>query len=64
MTVFAALLVSYRYLSTEMAEHPWVFGPLIILAMVSVIDGYIRTTRRWDPESAPARQPDRRLELV
>ncbi|GAA3907837.1 phosphatase PAP2 family protein [Streptomyces lacrimifluminis] len=63
-TVFAALLVSYRYLSMEMAEHPWVFGPLIILAMLSVIDGYIRTTRRWDPKPAPARQPERRLELV
>lgn len=63
-TVFAALLVSYRYLSTEMAEHPWVFGPLIMLAMVSVIDGYIRTTRRWEPACAPTRRPERRLELV
>ncbi|NEA62891.1 phosphatase PAP2 family protein [Streptomyces sp. SID12488] len=63
-TVFAALLVSYRYLSTEIAEHPWVFGPLIILAMLSVIDGYVRTTRRWEPTPAAAPRPERRLELV
>jgi hypothetical protein len=31
--VFAALLVSYRYLPMEMARHPWVFGPLLMLAM-------------------------------
>ncbi|OLZ65346.1 hypothetical protein AV521_32180 [Streptomyces sp. IMTB 2501] len=56
-TVFAALLVSYRYLPMQMAEHPWVFGPLLILAMTSVIHGYIRTTRRWEPRIAPVRQP-------
>ncbi|WP_329283103.1 phosphatase PAP2 family protein [Streptomyces sp. NBC_01451] len=63
-TVFAALLVSYRHLSMEMAEHPWVFGPLIILAMLSVVDGYVRTTRRWEPEPVAVRRPERRLELV
>ncbi|MGQ4489809.1 phosphatase PAP2 family protein [Streptomyces sp. 372A] len=50
--VFAALLVSYRYLSLEMAHHPWVFGPLLILAMGSVIYGYVRIIRRWEPEAA------------
>src|SRR5690348_17946337 len=35
-TVFAALLVSYRYLPVQMANHPTVFGPLLILAMASV----------------------------
>lgn len=57
-TVFAALLVSYRYLSMEMANHPWVFGPLLILAMASVIHGYVRTTERWEPKIVPARQPE------
>nr|WP_225834474.1 phosphatase PAP2 family protein [Streptomyces sp. NK08204] len=57
-TVFAALLMSYRYLPLEMAEHPWVFGPLLILAMTSVIHGYIRTTKLWEPEAAPVRQPE------
>ncbi|WP_326589559.1 phosphatase PAP2 family protein [Streptomyces brevispora] len=58
-TVFAALLVSYRYLPVEMANHPWVFGPLLILAMVSVIYGYVRTTNRWEPKAAPTRHPER-----
>ncbi|WP_367130275.1 MULTISPECIES: phosphatase PAP2 family protein [Streptomyces] len=63
-TVFTALLVSYRFLSTEMAETPWVFGPLLILAMVSVILGYVRTTRMWEPKAAPAQQPEPQPELV
>ncbi|MFF4014295.1 phosphatase PAP2 family protein [Streptomyces sp. NPDC001843] len=57
-TVFAALLLAYRYLPVKMAEHPWVFGPLLILAMASVIQGYVRTTRLWDPRTTPARQPE------
>ncbi len=56
-TVFAALLVSYRYLSTEMAEHPWLYGPLLLLAMASVIYGYVRTTKHWEPKPTPAHQP-------
>ncbi|MEU5427895.1 phosphatase PAP2 family protein [Streptomyces olivoreticuli] len=63
-TVFAALLVSYRYLPMEMAEHPWLFGPLLILALTSVIYGYIRTTNLWEPKATPARQPERQPELV
>ncbi|MFF4528364.1 phosphatase PAP2 family protein [Streptomyces sp. NPDC001407] len=65
--VFTALLVSYRYLPLEMAEHPWVFGPLLILAMASVIYGYVRTTKRWEPQApktAPVRQPEPQPELV
>ncbi|MGW2596074.1 phosphatase PAP2 family protein [Streptomyces klenkii] len=62
--VFTALLVSYRFLSTEMAETPWVFGPLLILAMVSVILGYVRTTRLWEPKAEPAQQPEPQPELV
>ncbi|MEU9003536.1 phosphatase PAP2 family protein [Streptomyces sp. NPDC048551] len=59
--VFAALLASYRYLPVTMAEHRWLFGPLIILATASVIYGYVRTTRIWDrtPASAPVPQPRR-----
>ncbi|MEU1189601.1 DUF5933 domain-containing protein [Streptomyces sp. NPDC005859] len=57
-TVFAALLVSYRYLPLEMARHPWAFGPLLLLAMTSVIYGYVRTTTLWDPKTAPARRQE------
>ncbi len=65
-TVFAALLVSYRYLPMEMAEHPWVFGPLLVLAMASVVYGFVRTTKVWEPEAAvpAARQPEPQPELV
>ncbi|MFD8999579.1 phosphatase PAP2 family protein [Streptomyces sp. NPDC059582] len=62
--VFAALLLSYRYLPTRMAEHPWVSGPLLILAMASVIHGYVRTTRLWVPKATPALRPDMQPELV
>lgn len=63
-TVFAALLVSYRYLPLEMARHPWLYGPLLILAMASVIYAYARTIAPWEPRAAPARQPERQPELV
>lgn len=55
-TVFTVLMVSYRCLPMEMAEHPWVFGPLLILVMASVIHSYVRTTRLWDAKAVPARQ--------
>ncbi|MEV5240151.1 phosphatase PAP2 family protein [Streptomyces cinnamoneus] len=48
-TTFAALLASYRYLPTEMARNPWLAGPLLILAMTSVIYNYTHTTRQWEP---------------
>ncbi|MFI0743093.1 phosphatase PAP2 family protein [Streptomyces sp. NPDC021100] len=57
-TVFVAYLVAYRYLSMPMAEHAWLAGPLLVLAMVSVIYGYVRTTRRWEPKTAPALRPE------
>ncbi|WP_208870735.1 phosphatase PAP2 family protein [Streptomyces aquilus] len=46
--IFTALLLSYRYLPTELARLPWLYGPLILLAMGSVIYGYLRTTRAWE----------------
>ncbi|MGW1006624.1 phosphatase PAP2 family protein [Streptomyces sp. NPDC002520] len=63
-TVFAALLLAYRYLPMRMAEHPWVFGPLLILAMTSVVCAYIWTTRQWEPKAAPLRQPEAQPEPV
>ncbi|MEU6866163.1 phosphatase PAP2 family protein [Streptomyces sp. NPDC046876] len=60
--VFAALLSSYRYLSTQMAAHPWVFGPLVVLAMGSVIYGYVRTTGAWERQDASVRLPQQRRE--
>ncbi|GGN80089.1 inositol phosphorylceramide synthase [Streptomyces albiflavescens] len=63
-TVFAALLVSYRFLPLEMAMHPWVAGPLLMLALTSVVYGYVRTTELWEPRAAPARQPEPQPELI
>lgn len=60
--VFAALLASYRYLSLEMAAYPWVFGPLLILAMTSVVYGYVRTTKRWERNDASVHVPEPRGE--
>ena len=63
-TVFGALLVSYRYLPLEMARHPWAFGPLLVLSMVSVIYGYVRTTTSWEPKAVPARKPELQPEVA
>lgn len=63
-TAFAALLVSYRYLPTEMAAHPWAYGPLLLLTTASVVHGYIRTTRVWEPGTAPALRPEPQPEPV
>ncbi|GAA5210212.1 phosphatase PAP2 family protein [Streptomyces thinghirensis] len=63
--VFTVLLVSTRYLPMEMAQRPWISGPLLILAMVSVVYGYARTTKRWEPQAAaPAQRPEPQLELA
>ncbi|MEU0673976.1 phosphatase PAP2 family protein [Streptomyces sp. NPDC006172] len=56
--VFVALLVSYRWLPLQMAEHPWVSGPLLLLATASVGYGYVRTTRLWDARDAGSPRPD------
>ncbi|MEU6314959.1 phosphatase PAP2 family protein [Streptomyces sp. NPDC047014] len=60
--VFLALLLSYRFLSVEMSENPFVFGPLVILSMISVLYGYLRTTRQWDREPTPVQLPAPRRE--
>jgi hypothetical protein len=64
VAVFAALLLSYRYLPMEMAERPWLYGPLLILAMASVIYGYVRTTGQWEHKAVPAPRPEPEHELV
>ncbi|NUT46224.1 MAG: inositol phosphorylceramide synthase [Saccharothrix sp.] len=63
-TVFVTLLVSYRFLPQEMAARPWLFGPLLVLAMVSVILGFVRTVRLWEPKTALAPRPEPQPELV
>ncbi|WP_418896338.1 phosphatase PAP2 family protein [Streptomyces cupreus] len=62
--VFTALLLSYRCLPLEMARHPWLYGPLLLLAMTSVIYGYVRTVGQWEPKGEQARATERELELV
>ncbi|MFE0791888.1 phosphatase PAP2 family protein [Streptomyces mutabilis] len=63
VVVFAAVLAASRYLSLEMAHRPWLYGPLLLLAMASVIHGYVRTTRRWEPRTATVpRQAEAQLE--
>ncbi|MFG3552228.1 phosphatase PAP2 family protein [Streptomyces sp. NPDC047725] len=61
VAVFAVLLTAYRFLPVEMARHPWLAGPLLLLLMASVIYGYHRTVSRWNPEPlvapAPRQQP-------
>ncbi|WEP00100.1 phosphatase PAP2 family protein [Streptomyces sp. FXJ1.172] len=63
-TVFTVLLVAYRCLPVEMARYPWVFGPLLIGAMLSVVRGYARTTKLWEPKAAPVRRPEPQPEPV
>lgn len=58
--VFAAFLLAFRFLSMEMAAHPWVFGPLLVLATLLVVYDYTRVTRQWDRETAAARIPVQR----
>ncbi|MET8227601.1 phosphatase PAP2 family protein [Streptomyces sp. NPDC005301] len=63
-TVLVALLVAYRYLPVEIAEHRVLTGPLLVLAMISVIYCYVRTTASWKPRAAPAPQPAPQPELI
>ncbi|MBM7172899.1 inositol phosphorylceramide synthase [Streptomyces sp. G44] len=62
--VFVAFLLSYRYLPMEMARYPWLFGPLLIVAMSSVVYGYLRTARGWEPKAVPAKPLEPQPELV
>jgi hypothetical protein len=55
-------LLAYRYLPLTMAEHAWLFGPLLLLTTASVIHAYVRTTRLWDPKAAAVRLPHPRTE--
>ncbi|GAA4796649.1 phosphatase PAP2 family protein [Streptomyces ziwulingensis] len=55
--VFTALLLSYRYLPLRMAEHPWLAGPLLVLAATSVIYHYLRTTKLRNPGTPPPHPP-------
>ncbi|MDH6228202.1 DUF5933 domain-containing protein [Streptomyces sp. MJP52] len=57
-SVFVALLVSYRLLPVPMAEHPWIAGPLLVLATASVVHHYVRTTARWSGPAAPPPRPE------
>ncbi|MFJ4472850.1 phosphatase PAP2 family protein [Streptomyces sp. NPDC089424] len=57
-TVFAALLTSYRFLPYEMATHRWAAGPLLLLAMISVIYAYARTVAPRKPSTPPERRPE------
>jgi hypothetical protein len=61
--VFAALLLSYRYLPRQMAAHPWVFGPLLLLALVSVIYAYVRSAGQGEAAAVPAQRPEPQPEL-
>ncbi|MFF4493675.1 phosphatase PAP2 family protein [Streptomyces sp. NPDC001546] len=60
--VFTALLLSYRFLSQELAALPWLTGPLLVLAVASVVYGYLRTVRLWEREVRPAAVPRPRRE--
>ncbi|MGV9989509.1 phosphatase PAP2 family protein [Streptomyces sp. NPDC003374] len=62
--VFVALLLSYRFLPLRMAEYPWLFGPLLLLAMISVIHGYVRTTAAWEPRVMTVPQPEPQPEPI
>jgi hypothetical protein len=67
--VFATLLLAYRFLPLQMAGQPWIFGPVVILLMISVIHRYVRTTRSWDRKPSgttriPGPRAEPQLELV
>ncbi|MEV5434950.1 phosphatase PAP2 family protein [Streptomyces sp. NPDC052682] len=63
-TVFALMLVSYRYLPVTMAAYPWVFGPLLLLAMASVVYGFVRAIERWEPKTPAVPRPEPQPELA
>ncbi|MFD0316269.1 phosphatase PAP2 family protein [Streptomyces flavalbus] len=63
--VFTAFLLSYRWLPLQMAHHRWIAGPLLLLAMGSVVYGYVRTTGAWGRGVTPLpRRPEAQPELI
>lgn len=62
--VFTAFLLSYRWIPLQMAQYPWLFGPLLLLATASVIYAYVRTTQPWSRTTAPARHPEPQPEPI
>ncbi|OIJ69595.1 hypothetical protein WN71_001570 [Streptomyces mangrovisoli] len=63
--VFVALLVAYRWLPLEMAEHAWLAGPLLLLALASVIYAYVRTFAPYERRrAAPTPRPQPQHELI
>lgn len=63
--VFTALLLAYRFLPLEMARYPWLAGPLLVLAMATVIHGYVRTTAPLEKSrTTPPRHPQSQPEMV
>ncbi|MFE0255401.1 phosphatase PAP2 family protein [Streptomyces sp. NPDC059010] len=63
-TIFTAMLLSSRFLPLEMAKYPWVSGPLLILAMASVIVAFMRTTKQWEPKALAVREQQPQPELA
>ena len=55
-TLFAALLLCYRYLAVPMAHFPLVFGPLIIGSVASYVVAFVVQTRRV-PDPVTSRIP-------
>ncbi|MGP3776610.1 phosphatase PAP2 family protein [Streptomyces sp. SDT5-1] len=55
--VLTVLLVAYRCLPSQMAAHPWAFGPLLLLVTGSVVLTYVRTARQWGPQATPPAPP-------
>lgn len=51
--LFGSLLVMYRNASTPMAEDPWLYGPLVIFGLISMICLYVYTTRGWETGRTP-----------
>ena len=62
--VFTGLLLSYRFLALPMAHHPWAAGPLLVLALLSVVYGYLRVTRDRSHPRIPAQRSEPQPELV
>lgn len=55
-TLFAALLLCYRYLAVPMAHFPLVFGPLILGSVAAYVVAFVVQTRRV-PDSETAQVP-------